>query len=524
MPTEILMPALSPTMEEGTLAKWLVKEGDAVTSGMVLCEIETDKATMEFEAVDEGTVGRILVAEGTAGVRVNDPIAVLVEEGEEMPSGTDAGADAKPASGKAPEAGKSSDGGPSDRATQDGSAGEAQQDWARDETETRAVQHSQAGMAADPAKAVSGDAAAGDKGEAPGGAARASGGQSTGDGPRLFASPLARRIAKERGIDLGSIKGSGPHGRIVKADVEGAEPAAAEAGTGAGAKAPATDATAGAKAPAMDRTVGVKADGEVVRAPTADAPKAPAPVPAAGMSAETVKKIFADRAFEEVTLDGMRRTIAARLTEAKQTIPHFYLRRDVQLDALMAFREQLNAQLHPRGVKLSVNDFIIKACANALQTVPGANAVWAGDRILRLKPSDVAVAVAVEGGLFTPVLRDAHAKSLSTLSAEMKDLAARAKTKKLAPHEYQGGSFAISNLGMMGIDNFDAVINPPHGSILAVGAGVKRPVVDAGGGIVVATVMSMTLSVDHRVIDGALGASFLKAVVENLTHPMAMLA
>jgi pyruvate dehydrogenase E2 component (dihydrolipoamide acetyltransferase) len=243
-----------------------------------------------------------------------------------------------------------------------------------------------------------------------------------------------------------------------------------------------------------------------------------------GLATETVLKMYADRAYEEVPLDGMRRTIAARLTEAKQTIPHFYLRREVRLDALMAFREQLNKQLEGRGVKLSVNDFIIKACAMALQAVPNANAVWAGDRMLRLKPSDVAVAVAVEGGLFTPVLRDADKKSLSALSAEMKDLAGRAKTKKLAPHEYQGGSFAISNLGMMGIENFDAVINPPHGSILAVGAGIKKPVVMADGTIGVATVMSMTLSVDHRVIDGALGAEFLKAVIEALENPMVMLA
>jgi pyruvate dehydrogenase E2 component (dihydrolipoamide acetyltransferase) len=313
----------------------------------------------------------------------------------------------------------------------------------------------------------------------------------------VFASPLARRIAKEKGLDLGAVKGSGPHGRIVRADVEGAQPGAAK---------PAAEASS-------------------------EAPKAAAPAPAkpvggmpTGMAAETVLKMYADRPFEEVALDGMRRTVAARLTEAKQTIPHFYLRRDVKLDALMAFRETLNKQLEGRGVKLSVNDFIIKACAMALQAVPAANTVWAGDRMLRLKPSDVAVAVAVEGGLFTPVLRDAEKKSLSALSAEMKDLAGRAKTKKLAPHEYQGGSFAISNLGMMGIENFDAVINPPHGSILAVGAGIKKPVVLADGTIGVATVMSMTLSVDHRVIDGALGAEFLKAVIEALENPMVMLA
>ena len=243
-----------------------------------------------------------------------------------------------------------------------------------------------------------------------------------------------------------------------------------------------------------------------------------------GPSASTVAKMYEGREYEEVALDGMRKTIAARLTEAKQTIPHFYLRRDVQLDNLMKFRSQLNAQLEARGVKLSVNDFIIKACALALQDVPDANAVWAGDRILKLKPSDVAVAVAIEGGLFTPVLKDAEKKTLSTLSAEMKDLAARARNRKLAPHEYQGGSFAISNLGMFGIDNFDAVINPPHGAILAVGAGVKKPVVKADGEIGVATVMSMTLSVDHRVIDGALGAEVLKAIVDYLENPMSMLA
>lgn len=241
------------------------------------------------------------------------------------------------------------------------------------------------------------------------------------------------------------------------------------------------------------------------------------------MSADTVKKIFADREFEEVTLDGMRRTIAQRLTEAKQSIPHFYLRRSAKLDALMAFRAQLNHSLEGRGVKLSVNDFIIKASALALQEVPDANAVWAGDRILKLKPSDVGVAVAVEGGLFVPVLRDADKKSLSVLSAEMKDLGGRAKKKKLAPVEYMGGSFAISNLGMFGIENFDAVINPPHGAILGVGAGIPTPVVEDGV-VVIRNVMSMTLSVDHRVIDGALGAQLLEKIVGHLENPMAMLA
>jgi len=431
MAVEILMPALSPTMEEGTLAKWLVKEGDVVKSGQVIAEIETDKATMEFEAVDEGTIGQILVAEGTAGVKVNTAIAVLLEDGEAAGAAV-----AKPAA-VAPVA---------------------------------AVAAAPMAVAAPVAAAVAPVAA----------------------GARVFASPLARRIAKEKGLDLTKVAGSGPHGRIVRADVEGASPVAA---------------VASAAAPA---------------AVTATAAPAKAAMPT-GMAAETVMKMYADRAFTEVPLDGMRRTVAARLTEAKQTIPHFYLRREVRLDALMAFREQLNKGLEARGVKLSVNDFIIKASAIALQAVPGANRVWAGDRMLQLTPSDVAVAVAVEGGLFTPVLRDAQTKTLSALSAEMKDLAARAKTKKLAPQEYQGGSFAISNLGMMGIENFDAVINPPHGSILAVGAGIKKPVVQADGSIGVATVMSMTLSVDHRVIDGALGAEFLKVIVECLENPISML-
>ena len=430
MPIEILMPALSPTMEEGTLAKWLVKEGDTVSSGDVMCEIETDKATMEFEAVDEGVIGKILIADGSEGVKVNTAIAILLEDGE---SADDIGQSPAPAAApKEVEA----------------------------EAATAPVEKSAPAPAA-PAAA---------------------------DGSRVFASPLARRIAADKGLDLASIKGSGPRGRIVKADVEGLSK---------------SDAPKAAAAP--------------------EAAGKPAPM-AAGPDADAVLKIYADRAFEEVKLDGMRKTIAARLTEAKQTVPHFYLRRDIQLDALMAFRAQLNKQLEPRGVKLSVNDFIIKACALALQQVPDANSVWAGDRTLKLKPSDVAVAVAIEGGLFTPVLKDAEMKSLSALSAEMKDLATRARDRKLAPHEYQGGSFAISNLGMMGIDNFDAVINPPHGAILAVGAGVKKPVVGADGELAIATVMSVTLSVDHRVIDGALGAELLNAIKDNLEAPMTMLA
>ena len=437
MPTEILMPALSPTMEEGTLAKWLVKEGDSVASGDILAEIETDKATMEFEAVDEGIIGKILVEAGSDGVKVNTPIAVLLAEGE---SKADIGASAAPATEKTDAASAK---------TPDASA------------------RSKPAAAAPPAPSA--------------------------DGKRIFASPLARRIAADKGLDLGQIAGSGPHGRIVKADVESAS---------------ATPAKTAAPASST---------------PTPAAAKAAASMPT-GPSADQVARMYEGRDYEEVALDGMRKTVAARLTEAKQTIPHFYLRRDVQLDALMKFRADLNKQLEQRGVKLSVNDFIIKACAMALQAVPGCNAVWAGDRMLRLKPSDVAVAVAIEGGLFTPVLKDAHLKSLSALSAEMKDLAGRARSKKLAPHEYIGGTMAISNLGMFGIENFDAVINPPHGSILAVGAGIKKPVVGVDGELKTAIVMSMTLSVDHRVIDGALGAEFLKEVVSYLENPVTMLA
>lgn len=435
MPTQILMPALSPTMEEGKLAKWLVAEGDAVSSGDVIAEIETDKATMEFEAVDEGTIGRIVVSEGSEGVKVNALIAILLEDGENASEMVLSSASADDAGDKAAVIAVSA------------------------EPATPNPTSSTTPAPAAPA---------------------------TSDGTRIFASPLARRIAADKGLDLSALSGSGPHGRIVKADVLAA--------------------------------------GSAPSKPAPAAVSAVTSAPASSVSSDAIAKIYADREFTEIPLDGMRKTIAARLTEAKQTIPHFYLRRDIKIDNLLSFRGQLNKQLEARGVKLSVNDFIIKACALALQTVPTANAVWAGDRVLQLTPSDVAVAVAIEGGLFTPVLKDADQKSLSMLSAEMKDLAARARSKKLAPHEYQGGSFAISNLGMFGIDNFDAVINPPHGAILAVGAGVKKPVIDSEGQVSVATVMSVTLSVDHRVIDGALGAELLKAIVDNLENPMGMLA
>jgi len=394
-----------------------------------LAEIETDKATMEFEAVDEGVIGKLLVAEGTANVKVNSAIAILLEEGDA------ADATVSPAQSAAAAA----------PLTHEASAVDAP------------------ATTAAPAAAVSND------------------------GTRIFASPLARRIAADQGLDLAKITGSGPKGRIVKADVSGAP------------------ATASVSAPP----------------PMAAAPAAGLPSSA---SAASVEALYQGRSYKAVPLDGMRRVIADRLTEAKQTIPHFYLRRDIQLDTLLKLRSEVNAGLEARGVKLSVNDFIIKACAMALQSVPAANAVWAGDRVLQMEASDISVAVAIEGGLFTPVLQDADSKSLSKLAVEMKDLAARARSRKLAPHEYQGGSFSISNLGMMGIDNFDAVINPPQGAILAVGAGKKRPVVSEDGTLSVATVMSVTMSVDHRVIDGALGAELLDAIVNNLEHPLSMLA
>ena len=418
MALEILMPALSPTMEEGTLAKWLVSEGDVVQSGDLLAEIETDKATMEFEAVDEGIIGKLLVAEGTANVKVNSAIAILLEEGD--------AADATVA--------------PSAPAV-----------VAADVMAAPAVQ------ASAPAAPVAAS------------------------GTRIFASPLARRIAADNGLDLTAITGSGPKGRIVKADLSTAV------------------APAAAAAPVSAVTMPTSAN------------------------AAAVEAIYQGRGFKTVPLDGMRKIIASRLTEAKQTIPHFYLRRDIGLDKLLRVRGEINKGLEARGVKTSVNDFIIKACALALQKVPTANAVWAGDRVLQMEASDISVAVAIEGGLFTPVLQDAEAKPLSQLAVEMKDLAARARNRKLAPHEYQGGSFSISNLGMMGIDNFDAVINPPQGAILAVGAGKKRPVVLDDGSLSVATVMSVTMSVDHRVIDGALGAELLNEIVNYLENPLSML-
>ena len=435
MATEILMPALSPTMEEGTLAKWLVKEGDTVSSGDLLAEIETDKATMEFEAVDEGIIGKILVAEGSEHVAVNTAIAILIEEGETLPDGATA----------APQ--------PAVQATSEPTSNAS----------ASVPQNSPASQSNVQATA----------------------------GARVFATPLARRLAADKGIDLSTIAGTGPNGRIVKADV--------------------LSASASPKA-------AVVATASFTQGQTATA----APV-ATGASSDAVKKLYEGRDYSEVSLDGMRKTIAARLSESKQTIPHFYLRRDINIDALISLRAMVNKDLSERNVKLSVNDFIIKACALALQNVKTANVVWAGDRVLQFDASDIAVAVAIDGGLITPVLRDAEQKSLSVLSAEMKDLAARARDKKLMPQEYQGGSFSISNLGMYGIDNFDAVINPPHAAILAVGAGKKKPIVKEDGELGSATIMSVTLSVDHRAVDGALGALLLDDIVKNLENPFVLM-
>ena len=448
MPVTITMPALSPTMESGTLAKWLVKEGDEITSGDVIAEIETDKATMEVEAVDEGTIGKILVESGTADVAVNAPIALLLEEGEDASAldGFDAGAPAAaPAADAAP---------------------------AKEEAAPAAAAP-EANVAAGPAPTAA-------------------------DGNRIFSSPLARRLAKLNDLDLAKISGTGPRGRIVKRDVD----AAIEAGT----------AKAGAPAAAD--------------APKAAAAPAPAAAASAGPSDEQVLKNFAEGSYELVPHDGMRKTIAKRLTEAKQTIPHFYVSVDCQLDDLLALRSQLNNSAPRKDdkptYKLSVNDMVIKALALALRDVPDANVSWTSDNMVKHKHVDVGVAVSIEGGLITPIIRKAEEKALSTISNEMKDMGKRAKERKLKPEEYQGGTTAVSNMGMMGVKSFSAVVNPPHSTILAVGAGEKRPVI-VGDEIKVATVMTVTLSTDHRTVDGALGAELLKAFKGYIENPMSML-
>ncbi len=450
MPTNILMPALSPTMEKGNLAKWLKAVGDTVKSGDILAEIETDKATMEVEAVDEGILAAILVPAGTQDVAVNTPIAVIAAEGE------DVSAPAAPAP-KAP-----------------------------------------AAPAAAPSSPLAGEAAA-QSAVGGGHQPQATAPTASATGPRLFASPLARRVAKDKGLDLTRITGSGPRGRIVLADVEAAS-AAGTAKAGAPVAAPAA-------------------------APAPSAPKAPVALPT-GASDETIFKMFEPGSYEVIPHDGMRKTIAKRLMESKLTVPHFYLTVDTELDALLALREQINGSAPMKdgkpAFKVSVNDFVIKAMAIALQRVPDANVTWTGDAMLKHKHSDVGVAVSIPGGLITPVVRKAETKTLSAISNEMKDFAARAKARKLKPEEYQGGSTAVSNLGMFGIKDFAAIINPPHATILAVGAGEKRIVVK-NNAPAVATVMTVTLSTDHRAVDGALGAEFLAAFKTLIENPMAML-
>ncbi|MGX1305604.1 pyruvate dehydrogenase E2 component (dihydrolipoamide acetyltransferase) [Amorphus suaedae] len=473
MPTPILMPALSPTMETGTLAKWHVKEGDTVSAGDIVAEIETDKATMEVEAVDEGTVGKLLVAEGTADVPVNQPIAMLLEEGEDA-SALD-GADAS-----APKA-------------------EKKADEPKAEKPAEAAPPAKAAAPDAPAKAQAPAAGEGVTPSIPPAAPKANG-----DG-RVFSSPLARRLADENKIDLAQLSGSGPHGRIVKRDVE----EAIEKGVPAAAAKSAPEKAAGA-------------------APAADGAKAPAaPAPSAGMTDDQVRAMYEEGSYTELPHDGMRKTIARRLTEAKQTVPHFYLTVDVELDALLKLRSELNAAA-PKdkdgnpAYKLSVNDFVIKALAKALVAVPMANATYTSTARLLHTHADVGVAVSIPDGLITPVIRQADVKPLSVISNEMKDFAKRARDKKLKPEEYQGGTTAVSNLGMYGIREFAAVINPPQSTILAVGQGEKRPVVKDGA-LAIATVMSATLSVDHRAVDGALGAELLAAFKPLIENPMAML-
>jgi pyruvate dehydrogenase E2 component (dihydrolipoamide acetyltransferase) len=434
MSIAITMPALSPTMEEGTLAKWLVKVGDTVRSGDVMAEIETDKATMEFEAVDEGVIADIAVPEGTEGVKVGTVIATLAEEGEDPKSVKPAGGEAAPPAAEKPSP-------PGGRGLGEGEP------------------------APQPSPAPPPSPSAGKPPSSPPGGGEGS--------QRVVASPLAKRIAADKGIDLASVQGSGPHGRIVKADLEGAQPGAAPA--------------------------------------KAAAPAAATPTPEFGAPYEALK------------LNNVRKTIARRLTEAKQTVPHYYLTIDVRLDALLKLRSELNAALEADGIKLSVNDLLIKALAKALLRVPQTNVSFAGDELRQYSRADISVAVAAPSGLITPIVVDAGTKAISQISSEMKALVEKAKEGKLQPHEYQGGTASLSNLGMFGIKQFDAVINPPQGMILAVGAGDKRPFV-VDGALAVATVMSATGSFDHRAIDGADGAQLMQAFQDICEKPLALVA
>ena len=484
MAIEIKMPALSPTMEEGTLAKWLVKVGDTVSSGDIMAEIETDKATMEFEAVDEGTLAAILIEEGAENVAVGTVIAVLAEEGEDVDAAAKGGAstasepDPAPAASPAPTPSPASDNGPAATPT------------ARRLAEANGIDLSGIEGTGPNGKITKGDIESAMGG---GGAASVTGASakdddappssesdsSSGSGSRVIASPLAKRIAEQKGIDLSAVTGTGPKGRIIKDDVENFEPASAPAA-----------------APAASDS-----------APAASAPTAPAD--------------DFDAPFEAIKLNNVRKVIARRLTEAKQTIPHIYLTVDVRLDPLLALRKQLNDSLEPDGVKLSVNDLIIKALARALQREPQCNVSFQGDVMHQYSRADISVAVAAPSGLITPIIRDAGRKGLAEISTEMKELAGKAREGKLQPHEYQGGTASLSNLGMFGTKQFDAVINPPQGMILAVGAGEQRPwVVD--GELQVATVMSATGSFDHRAIDGVDGAKLLDQFRSLIENPMGL--
>ena len=426
MAIEVLMPALSPTMEDGTLAKWFVKEGDKVEPGDLLAEIETDKATMEFEAVEEGIIEKLLVSEGTEGVKVNSAIATLSEEDNSTSKNIE-----EPAASNTVK------------------------------TETSAIN----------AKKIENNSNSKSR-------------------DRVFITPLARRIAEKQGIDINLISGTGPHGRIIKKDLVNLKSAPL---------------------------------GNVLQDPDVVTAKSISPNISDSFSYDALLDIYADRNFTEIALDGMRKTIASRLSEAKQTIPHFYLRRSVKMENLLDFRQKINKKLLDKNIKVSINDIIIKACSEALQSNPDANAIWAGNKLIKFESSDIAVAVSVEGGLFTPVIKDTDQKTISNISEEMKGLASRARAKKLMPTEFRGGSFAISNLGMFGIESFDAIINPPHAAILAVGTGKKKPAISDDGSLGAATEMELSLSVDHRVIDGVLGAQLLHTIVDNLENPIGLL-
>jgi pyruvate dehydrogenase E2 component (dihydrolipoamide acetyltransferase) len=469
MPTNILMPALSPTMEKGNLAKWLKKEGDAVKSGDVIAEIETDKATMEYEAVDEGTLAKIVVPEGTQDVAVNSVIAVLAGEGEDVQAAASAKVEA-PKKEEAKKAEKKTEAvAPSPQPSPPRGEG------ARSAEPQAPFTSSQGGEVAR---------------RSPQGEGRAGEGARASEGNRIFASPLARRLAKEAGIDLSRVSGSGPHGRVIARDIDDAK------------------------------------SGKGLRAPDAAPAQAGVPAITPAMSDSQILSLYEEGSYESVPHDGMRRTIAQRLTAATQSMPTFYLTLDCDIGKLVAAREEINVGA-PKdkdgkpAYKLSVNDFVIKALALALQRIPEANVSWTEAAMLKHKHSDVGVAVALPFGLITPIIRQAEMKSLSAISNEMRDLAARAKAKKLKPHEYQGGTSSVSNLGMYGIKDFTAVINPPQSSILAVGTGEERAVV-RNGKIEIATIMSVTLSCDHRSIDGALGAELIGAFKRLIENPVMM--